>query len=117
MWSFFSLRFAATGRLPEGIMPGSGVHLVYTLDLALVVPSLALAAVLLWRQTAWGYVLGAVLSIYGLICQLNFMSASVFQANAHGAGAAAFDPLELPLVAGFLASAALLLWNLREAPR
>jgi hypothetical protein len=53
MWSFFSLRFAATGRLPEGIMPGSGVHLVYTLDLALVVPSLALAAVLLWRQTAW----------------------------------------------------------------
>jgi hypothetical protein len=114
MWSFFSLRFAATGRLPEGIMPASGVHLVYTLDLALVVPSLALAAVLLWRQTAWGYVLGAVLSIYGLICQLNFMAASVFQANAHVAGAAAFDPLELPLVAGFLASAALLLWNLRR---
>jgi hypothetical protein len=113
MWIFSSLRFAATGELPEGIMPAAGVHLVYTLDLALVVPSLALAGVLLWRRTAWGWVLGAVLSVYGLIYQLNFMSASVFQANAHVAGAAAFDPLEVPLVAGFLVSAVLLL---RAAP-
>ncbi len=52
------LGFAATGRLPDGVMPASGLHLVYTLDLALVVPSLALAGVLLWRQTAWGDVLG-----------------------------------------------------------
>jgi hypothetical protein len=109
MWTFSSLRFALTGRLPDEIMPASGVHLVYTLDLALVVPSLALAGVLLWRRTAWGYVLGAVLSVYGLTYQLNFMAASVFQANAHVAGASAFDPLELPLVAGFLISAALLL--------
>src|SRR6266536_1842562 len=112
MWIFSSLRFAATGRLPDGVLPASGVHLVYSLDLALVVPSLALVAVLLWRRTAWGCVLAAVLSIYGAIYQLNFMSASVFQANAHVAGAAAFDPLELPLVAGFLVSAALLFRNL-----
>jgi hypothetical protein len=76
IWAFFSLRFAATGELPDGILPASGMHLVYTLDLSLVVPSLALAAVLLWRRTAWGYVLGVVLSIYGAIYQLNFMSAS-----------------------------------------
>jgi hypothetical protein len=114
MWIFSSLRFAATGELPAGVLPASGVHLVYTLDLALVVPSLALAAVLLWRRTAWGYVLGAVLSIYGAIYQLNFMAASVFQANAHVPGATAFDPLELPLVAGFLVCAALLLWNPRR---
>lgn len=37
MWIFSSLRFAATGKLPDGVMPASGVHLVYTLDLALVV--------------------------------------------------------------------------------
>jgi hypothetical protein len=55
-----------------------------------------------------------VLSIYGAIYQLNFMSASFFQANAHVDGTSAFDPVELPLVAGFLISAALLLWNLRH---
>ncbi len=82
-----------------------------------MVPSLALAAILLWRRTAWGYILGAVLSVYGVIYQLNFMSASFFQANAHVAGASAFDPLELPLVTGFLVSAALLLGNLRHRRR
>ena len=117
MWTFVSLRFAATGELPDGVMPATGLHLVYTLDLSLVVPSLALAGVLLWRRAAWGYVLAAVLSVYGLIYQLNFMSASFFQANAHVAGAAAFDPLEPPLVAGFLVATALLLRNLRSAAR
>jgi hypothetical protein len=52
MWSFFSLRFAATGTLPDGVLPASAAHLVYTLDLGLLVPSLALAGVLLWRRRA-----------------------------------------------------------------
>jgi hypothetical protein len=112
MWSFFSLRFAATGELPESVFPASGMHLVYVLDLSLVVPSLVLAAVLLWRRTAWGYELATALSVYGAVYQLNYMSASFFQANAHVAGASAFDPLTLALAIGFLISAALLLGNL-----
>jgi hypothetical protein len=71
-----------------------------------------LAAVLLWRRTAWGYVLATALSVYGAVYQLNYMSASFFQANAHVAGASAFDPLTLALAIGFLISAALLLGNL-----
>ncbi len=55
---------------------------------------------------------GAALSVYGLIFQRNFIAASVLQASAHVAGALAFDPLQLPLVAGFLICAALLLRTL-----
>jgi hypothetical protein len=43
------------------------------------------------------------------------MSASFFQANAHVAGASAFDPLTLALAIGFLISAALLLGNLARS--
>lgn len=115
MWSFFSLRFAATGTLPDGVLPASAVHLVYTLDLGLLVPSLALAGVLLWWRSAWGFVLGTVLSVYGAAYQLNFMAATVFQANVQVAGVSAFDPLALLLAVAFLLATALLLGNLRSA--
>jgi hypothetical protein len=117
MWSFYSLRFAVTGRLPDDVLPPSGMHLVYTLDLGLLVPSFALAAVLLWRRTAWGYLLGTAMSVYGLAYQLNFMAAMKFQADAHVAGASAFDPLVALLAVGFLAAAVLLLVDLRSEER
>jgi hypothetical protein len=117
MWSSSALRFAATGKLPETAFPASGLHLIFTLDLALLVPSLALAAVLLWRRTAWGYLSATALSVYGAAYQVNFILATVFQANAQVAGVSAFDPLALLLAMGFLVCAALLLGNLRSAAR
>lgn len=113
MWSYHALRFAATGKLPETAFPASGLHLIFTLDLALLVPSLALASVLLWRRAAWGYLLGTLLSVYGAAYQLNFILATVFQANAHVAGVSAFDPLAPLLTLAFLVCAVLLLGNLR----
>ena len=117
MWSYHALRFAATGKLPQTAFPASGLHLIFTLDLALLVPSLALAAVLLWRRRAWGYLLGTVLSVYGAAYQVNFILATVFQANAHVVGVSGFDPLALLLATAFLLCAALLLGSLQPTTR
>jgi hypothetical protein len=56
MWIFYSLRFAMTGESPEKsllVLPPEAIHLGYTLDLALLVPTQVLAAVLLWRRVPW----------------------------------------------------------------
>jgi hypothetical protein len=53
LWVYHSLRFAATGALPAGsalVEPDLVVHLGIALDLALLVPAYALAAVLLPRR-------------------------------------------------------------------
>jgi hypothetical protein len=117
MWSWFSLRFAVTGKLPGGAFPASGQHLVYTLDLSLLVPSFALAGVLLWRRTAWGFVLATLVGVYAAVYQLNYLIASAFQADADVAGAMALDPAALGLTIAFLLAAVLLLGNLRPARR
>ena len=51
------LRFAITGETPsenELVLPLATVHLGYALDLTVIVPSYALAAVLLWRRSCLG---------------------------------------------------------------
>ena len=56
MWVYHSVRFAVTGDLPAGsflVEPDTVVHLGFVLDLALLVPAYALAAVLLWRRSGW----------------------------------------------------------------
>jgi hypothetical protein len=58
---------------------------------------------------------GGPLAVFSVLTQLTFMSALVFQANARVPGAAAFDLLEMPIVAGFVVVTALLLGNLRPA--
>lgn len=117
MWSWFSLLFAITSKLPGGVFLASGQHLVYTLDLSLLVPSFALAGALLWRRTAWGYVLATLMSVYAAVYQLNYLVASAFQVDADVAGAKAFDPAALGLTLAFLLATVLLLGNLRPAPR
>ncbi|GEO07105.1 hypothetical protein AAE02nite_47690 [Adhaeribacter aerolatus] len=59
------LGFVFTGNLPQA------PSLIFALDLAIVVPNTALAAILLWKQHPWGYVLGAIMLVkaftYGLV--------------------------------------------------
>jgi hypothetical protein len=114
MWIFYSLRFAVTGQLPEEarlVVPTATTHLGYVLDLSLLIPAYLLAAVLLWRRAAWGFVLAAMLLISGALHQVAYLIALVLQANAQIPGASATDPGELPVAAAFLAGAALLLAN------
>jgi hypothetical protein len=116
MWVFYSLRFAVTGTAPEEsllVLPAANQHLGYVLDLAVLVPASALAAVLLWRRAAWGYVLGTALAVLSVVYQVNYMVALMFQADADVPGATAFDPQEPLIIAAFLVAAALLLGSVR----
>jgi hypothetical protein len=108
LWLFVVLRNALTGEVLHDI-PVAGQHLVFALDLSLLVPSLILAGVLLWRQTPMGYVFGAVMCVMGALYQVNLMLAGVFQANGDVAGVKAFPPEGLFLTAGFVVSALLLM--------
>jgi hypothetical protein len=115
MWVFYSLRFTFTGQVPEEasrlVLPTASTHLGYVLDLSLLVPGYVLAAVLLWRRAAWGYLLATILLVSGALHQIAYMTALVCQAGAQIPGAPGFDPAEAPIAAAFLAAAALLLYD------
>jgi hypothetical protein len=109
MWTYFSVRQAVTGELPGGAAPPAALHLVYATDLTFFVVPLAVSAVLLWRRTPWGYLLGSVMAVTGAAYLVNLMSAAAFQAHARVAGVAAFSPLSLVLDLAFAAATAALL--------
>jgi hypothetical protein len=120
LWVFFSLRMAVTGQPPADtllVQSKAGLHLAYVLDLALFVVPCILAAVLLWRRAAWGYVAAMVLLVSGLVHQLSYIAALAFQAYAEVPGATVFDPQEPVIVAVFLIALALLLVNLPSGRR
>lgn len=81
-WIFYSIRFAVNGSLPDDAMPASGLHLVYALDLSYLCPALILAAVLLWRMTPWGYVVGGAVSLMVAVYMLNLAAANIFALRA-----------------------------------
>jgi len=119
MWTYFSLRQAITGELPGGAAPPAALHMVYATDLTFFVVPLAVATVLLWRRTPWGYLLGTVMAVSGATYLVNLMSAAAFQAHADVAGVAAFSPLSLALDLAFVAAAVALLATMtpREVDR
>lgn len=63
------LQYIISDKAPE-VPP-----LIFALDLSIVVPNTALAAVLLWRRHPWGYVLAVIMLIkaftYGLVLSLS----------------------------------------------
>jgi hypothetical protein len=112
-WIAPSIRFAIKGEIPvessELIVPTATTHLGWVLDLSMLVPAYALAGILLWRRAAWGYVLAAVVLVGGLVQQIDYVTALVFQANAHIPGASGFDPFEPVIVSLYLVGAVVLL--------
>lgn len=117
MWTYHSLRFAVTGAPPdEGLLlqPPPIGHLGYAMDLTTLVPAWAVAAVLLWRRRAWGYVLGAVLLVASAPVQLYYLLALRSQATAGIPGATAFDPQEPPIAIAIVGAAAALLAGVRR---
>lgn len=117
MWIAYSVQFALTGDLPEGsalVESPSVVHLGFVLDLALLVPGYAVAAVLLWRRAAWGYVIAALVLVSGTVHQIGYLVALPFQAAAGVPGATAVDPMEPPIAMAFLVATAALLTGVRR---
>jgi hypothetical protein len=98
------------------VEPDSVVHLGIALDLALLVPAYVLAAVMLWRGTAAGFVLASVVLMSGTLHQISYLVALPFQAAAGIPGAVAIDPLEPVIAALYLAATAVLLWGAGRRP-
>jgi hypothetical protein len=114
LWTFMSLRYAVTGELPaSGVIPVAAVHLVYALDLTLMASTLTVAAVLLWRRTAWGWLSAAAVSVMAAVYQVNLMAANAFAAEAKVPGAQAFSPAGLALALAFAVAAGVLLGRVR----
>jgi hypothetical protein len=97
-----------TGQVPADILQtGHPTAVVYATDLALLMPAIAVAAVMLWRRRPWGYAMAPVLMVKGVTYPLALIAMSLLGAN---------DPLTLVYAFFWLLSATalgLLLWNLR----
>jgi hypothetical protein len=113
LWIYASVGFITAGELPAGsalVESDVVVQLGLALDLTLLVPAYAVAAVLLWRRVATGYVLATVLLTAGTLHQVSYMVALLFQSTAGVPGAVAFDPFEPVIAALYLtATVAMLL--------
>jgi hypothetical protein len=114
LWGVFSISYAVTGRLSLGAAPLQGMHLVFAIDLSLMVPGpgMTLAGVLLWRRRPWGYVLGAAMSVFGAIYQLNLATAGRFQANAGLEGVRRIDPVGAAFIVVFLVAGVVMIREL-----
>jgi hypothetical protein len=112
-WIAQSLSFAAGGKAPQ-IMIDSGAttSYVFALDLTLAVPVMLVAAVLLWRRQAWGYVLGAIVGVKGVLYASALLVMSGYQADRGQHDAWSFAPVAVFLLAGCLAVAVALLTQL-----
>jgi hypothetical protein len=105
LWVLLAIRFAVTGELMQNI-PADGIHLVFAIDLSLLVPALMVAGVLLWRRTQIGVVFGAVMTVMGALYQVNLLAAGVFQASADVPGVKAFSLEGVVVATGFALSCA-----------
>ena len=112
LWAYVAMESAITGTVPAGsalVETDTLVHLGMALDLVLLVPLYAGAAVLLWRGAAWGFVLGTIALIAGVLHQVSYMVAMPFQVASSVPGAVAFDPGEPLIVMLYLVGLWLLL--------
>ena len=91
LWVFLALRYVATGELLSDV-PVGGQHLVFALDLALMMPALVISGVLLFRRRAVGYLFATAASVLGAVYTLNGLAAAWFQSNAGVPGTKAFSP-------------------------
>jgi hypothetical protein len=90
-WIVLLIRYIVTGELLKQI-PVTGQHLIFALDLTLMMPALVIAGVLLFRREAIGYLLGTSAATLGAVYSLNGNAAAWFQAHAGVAGAVSISP-------------------------
>ena len=114
LWLVVLARNVMSGTVIADV-PVDGQHLVFALDLTLLVPSLVLAGVLLLRRVPLGYLLGAAMAVMGAVYQVNMLAAGVFQALAHVEGSSAFAPENVGLTVAFTTAALFLLVPRRSA--
>lgn len=118
MWVYHAADNAVTNEIPAGsqlVETSLVVHLGMALDLALLVPLYAAAAVLVWRRHAWGYVLAVLALLPGILHQVSYLVAMPFQVAEDVPGAVTTDPAEPIIVLLYVGATALLLGGARDA--
>ena len=77
------IAFYTTGELPQAMQDiGATTYFVYVMDLGLIVPLSLLAAIWLWQDRAWGYVLAASMLIKAATMGLALLSMTWFAVDA-----------------------------------
>ena len=117
LWSAFSISYAVSGQISLGAAPLDGMHTVFAIDLSLMVPAMTLAGVLLWKRTPWGFVMGAAMSIFGAVYQLNLAAAGWIQVDAGVENVRRIDPVGAVFIVLFLLAAAVMIRELRPAEK
>jgi hypothetical protein len=113
-----SLRFVATGRVPE-IVTNTGhlTNIVFALDLSLVVPWFILGAIWLWQRRPWGYVLATILNVKGAVYMLALSAVTVSAVRAGASDDLAQVGIWGTIGLGSLVASLLLLGNVEPADR
>jgi hypothetical protein len=117
-WTAQSLAFALDGTVPQIMLDtDSKTPIVFALDLTLVVPTMLVAAGLLWRRRAWGHVLGTIVGVKGVLYACVLLAMAADQANRGEDDAWSFAPVSAFLLLGCLFVATCLLRDVRDRPR
>jgi hypothetical protein len=83
LWVGMSIAFLLTGNIPQSVIDsGHPTAIVFALDLAVLLPAVALAAIWLWRREPWGYVLAVMVNVKGATYALALISMGVFMERA-----------------------------------
>lgn len=118
MWIYTWLDAAASGTVPIGsllVETDVIIQLATVLDLGLLVPLYTAAAVLLVRRSTWGYVLGVIALVAGVLHQVSYVVAMPAPVAAGIPGAVAYDPTE-PIIASIYLLGAFLLLRRNRRP-
>jgi hypothetical protein len=114
-WIAQSLAFAVDGTVPQIMLDtDSRDPIVFALDLTLVVPTMLVAAWLLWRRRAWGHVLGAVVGVKGVLYAIVLLALAADQANRGEDDAWSFAPVSAFLLVGCLLVVLVVLRDVRR---
>ena len=119
MWVWAGVDNALTGAVPAGsrlVETDTVVRLGIALDLGVLVPFYLVAAVLLWRGAVWGFLLGSVALLSGLLHQVSYLVAMPMQVAADVPEAVSSDPAEPVVVLVYLFGAILLARSRKGTP-
>lgn len=113
VYSVEVIRYLGGGEYPTDVVPVPPwrVHLGYALDLSVLVPSAAVAGVLVWRKSPWGNPVATVVLVFLCVYQLSFLGAAVFMNSAGIAGAADAIPKAIMSAVVFAVPAGIMLWG------
>ena len=64
LWIGMSISYLFTGQVPQTVIDsGHPTAVVFATDLSILIPAIAIGAILLWKKRDWGYILSTVMLV------------------------------------------------------